>query len=206
MMKQQIQFLKHFLRNPNKVGAVTALNNTVGKEIIKYAVNPKCNQPKKILEVGAGYGNISKLIANNIREQDTLDIVEVDTKCCEKLQHLFCGHDNVNVHCKSIIQWEPNYKYDFIISTLPFNSYPIEFVRNVIERYMSITAKGAILSYVEYTGLLKIRKSIAQGEKRSMMEARKEYLDTFQIEHLFDKKCVFNNIPPCNVYHLRLSD
>ncbi len=203
-MRQQIQFLKHFLRNPNKVGAITALNEQVGEALVKYIRQAKTIRPLKVLEVGAGYGNISKIIVKELKGQDTLDIVEVDKKCCEHVENIFHDNKHVNIHCKSILKWSPNYQYDFIISTLPFNSYAIEFVQSVIERYENICAKGAILSYVEYSGLMRIRNTFSQGEKKSMIKIRKEFLDSFKDKFLIEKKRIINNIPPCNVYHLKM--
>lgn len=204
-MRQKIQFLKHFLRNPNKVGAVTALNEQVGNALVNHIKNRKAGEPIKVLEVGAGYGNISEIIIKNLSAQDSLDIVEVDKKCCEHLENSFHDKKNVHIHCQSILSWIPSYQYDYIVSTLPFNSYPIEFVRGVIENYKRICSNGAILSYVEYSGLLKIRKTFSQGEKKSLMTTRQEFLDEFKDQFLIGKQRILNNFPPCNVYHLKMS-
>lgn len=203
-MRRHFQFLKHFFRNPNKVGAVTALNDAVIEEITKHIKQAIRENPIKILEVGAGYGNISKYLIKLITKDDRLDIIEIDSNCCEYLNKKFSNLPMVNIHCGSIQQWDPSYSYDYIISTIPFNSYPTEFVKSVLDRYEKLSKKGTICSYVEYAGLQKIRKSFAQDEAKAELNSRQELLDAFQKKYLFDKECVLSNIPPCNVYHLKL--
>jgi phospholipid N-methyltransferase len=204
-MRQQIQFIKHFLRNPIKVGAIAQLNDQVAISLVKYIKQSDSQKPIKILEVGAGYGNISEHVLQLVKADDIVDIVEVDEKCCQHLNTQFGKRKNVHIHCCSIQNWKPDYEYDFIISTLPFNSYPASFVENVINRYQDLSNDRTICSYVEYSGIGKIRESFAQGPKKSMIKARQKLLSEFKDKYLIDRNCILNNIPPCNVYHLRLS-
>ena len=43
-------------------------------------------------------------------------------------------------------------QFDFIISSLPFNSFPGEFVQQVFDLYHKILKPAGSLSYIEYMG------------------------------------------------------
>lgn len=203
-MKRQIDFIRHFLRNPEKVGALTALNESVARTITKYLENHPKGRGVNILEVGAGYGNISKFIVDLMQEKDRFDIVELDSDCCRYLEKEIATRPGVGVHCCSVHEWQPDYRYDYIISTLPFNSFSKEFVERVLDHYQQLSAENAIFSYVEYAALQTLRRSFANKSKKEQMRSRQKLLDDFRKNYLIEKKCVLSNVPPCNVYHLKL--
>lgn len=197
-------FFQHFLRDPKNVGAIVPLSQSVAEQLVKHLSERSDKKPWKILEVGAGTGSITQTIIANMKTQDRLDIVEIDRDCCSLLEKKFGKTKSVSVSCLSILDWAPSYHYDFIVSTLPMNSFSPEFVEKVLSHYQKIANKNAICTYVEYIGLEKLSLVFANKEKRETISSRRKLLKNFHKKHLLEKSKVFTNFLPCYVYHIKL--
>lgn len=204
-MKKKLFFLAHFLRNPKSVGALSALNKHVAKSLLSYLSNRDLNKTARILEVGAGTGSITKEIIDRLNPGDKLDVIEIDPDCCELLVEKFGDNPAVKVKCCSITEWKPNYKYDFIISTLPFNSFSVDFIKNIMDHYLTIGTKDCICTYVEYIGLQDLDFIFSKADNRNQIIERKDLLKNYQRQFLINKSDVFLNFLPCHVYHMKFS-
>lgn len=197
-------FFKHFLRDPKNVGALVPLSQSVAEQLSKHLGLRSDDTPWRILEVGAGTGSITQTLVAQMKKQDRLDIVEIDTDCCSLLESKFRGDKRVSVHCQSILDWKPPYNYDFIVSTLPLNSFPPEMVNKIFEHYMNISTNDAICTYVEYIGIERLSLVFANKEKREIIESRRKLLKNFLRNHLLERNKVYTNFLPCYVYHVKL--
>jgi phosphatidylethanolamine/phosphatidyl-N-methylethanolamine N-methyltransferase len=202
-------FLRHFLRDPKNVGALFPLTKPVALEMIKILKlnglqNKGARPPWRILEVGAGTGNISHEIQAHLLPQDRLDLIEIDQYCCELLKQKFQNDPRIQVHCLSILDWKPPYRYDLMISTLPLNSFSPQKVENILAHCQALGKENAFYSYVEYIGLEKIAKFFASRATRQAILQRRRILEQFQRQFLTEKVAVYPNILPCYVYHMQL--
>ena len=201
-MGKLLSFFEHFLRNPKSVGAVTALTDFVADSLLeplRYNMSP---EGRHILEAGAGMGNISRMILQLMGPKDRLDIVEIDLTCCDELRKRFGDDKRVKVHCGSILEWEPEYRYDFIVSTLPFNSFTSPMVKQVLEHYRLISNPAGWVTYVEYIGLHKAALWFASSEKKQALKERRETIQDYLDKYLAAKDLVYLNFLPCHIYHL----
>ena len=203
-MNPYFLFFSHFLKNPKAVGAAAPLSQTVIDQITKHLKKRLHLESIRILEVGAGIGNITKSIVKYLQPQDQFDLVEINPEYCLHLAKSFGHIPNLSIHEMSIIDWQPAEKYDFIISTLPFNSFDPSFVEEVFSHYTSLLKPNGLLSYVEYIGLQDINLAFSKGEKKKVIHRRKHYLQSIQDRCLIEKKKIFTNFLPCNVYHLSM--
>jgi len=194
-----IQTIKKF----DEIGAIFPSSKFLGFEMLKYLDNKKENL--KILEVGPGTGVFTELIINKLKPDDILDIVEFNPDFVKILKSKYGNYKNVNIVCASIIDWKPEYKYDYIISSLPFNIFSLEFVKKVIEHYESIVNDNANISYFEYMFFPKIKEKLLKNQKRDEYLKVKEILYNFNQKYNVEKSKVFKNIPPANVYNLKIS-
>ena len=199
-----IFFLSHYLRNPKAVGAVSELSPRVAKQLLKYVANRPHKGPSKILEVGAGTGSITRPLVDLLHKGDILDIVEIDSACCKKLAELFKNDKRVRVHNASITEFDPGYQYDFIISTLPFNTFPSDFVQKVVSLYKTIIKDDGMCAYVEYMGLQRINLLFSKKHEKQAIVSRKNLLREYHKKYLVEKNDVFTNFLPCHVYHMQL--
>lgn len=197
-------FFLHFLRNPKFVGAVAPLSQSVAKRLVKYFNLRKAGEAWRVLEVGAGTGSVTSTIIEQLGPNDLLDVIEIDASCVELLKEKFGSDKRVQVHGLSILDWNPDYKYDLIISTLPMNSFSPSMVKEILEHYQAMSSKEGICTYVEYMGLAKLNRFFSGSKNRRISKNRMSVLSDFHKDHLIEKSSVLTNFLPCNVYHLRM--
>lgn len=199
-------FFRHFLRNPKDVGAIVPLSKSVADQLIKPLLQRSSKEAWKILEVGAGTGSVTRAIIERMNAKDSLDVIEIDEACSAYLQENFSTKKNVSVHCLSIFDWKPHYKYDFIVSTLPLNSFSPQLVTQLLKHYQQMSTKGALCTYVEYIGLESLSLVFATKNKRKVIHQRRKILSNFHSQHLLEKKRIYTNFLPCNVFCMRLHE
>ncbi|MBD3272864.1 methyltransferase [Candidatus Dependentiae bacterium] len=197
-------FLKSFFVNPTSVGAVIPSSQFLASAITKYVKRTDAPIPIKVLEVGAGTGSMSSNIAEKLRDDDVLDIVELDPNFCKILENKFSSKDNININCLSILDWNPSYSYDFIVSGLPFNAFDSDFVKSILNKYKKLIKPGGIISYFEYIALAKIKLFFLKGDEKQQFSKTITTTTQFRNKFEFDNEKVFANMPPARVYHLRV--
>ena len=202
---ESLLFLKEFCLHPTEVGAIAATSSFTGDELCYYLSSQCRNENRKslrILEIGGGFGNISKVIAEHLTDDDLLDIVEINPEFCKKIEKKIIGKKNIFVRCCSIIDWKPDYQYDFIISTLPFNAFSYDFFENIFAHIRALGLSNTIFSYVEYLGLGRLRDAFSfdkdiRNIKRFLKEEQKKNVRIAKI---------WLNFPPLQVYHLKINE
>lgn len=200
-------FLVNAFKKPNVVGAILPCAAGVGKELTRYMISgQKENQdsPLHILEVGGGTGEMTEVIVAHLRAIDHLDVVEIVPEFCERLHEQFDKYPNVTIHCMSIIDWQPGYKYDFVISTLPFNSFEYDLMDSIIDHLGVLIKPSGILSYVAYAGIAEIKKPFLWGKKRADHKKKMKRLKQWRSHYLIAKKTIIKNVPPINIYHMKI--
>ena len=203
-MHSYFLFFSHFLKSPKTVGAAAPLSRGVIQQIVKHLKKRTRFGGVRVLEVGAGIGNVTESIVKLLLPEDQLDIVEINPEYCHFLSQKFSRQPNVLIHCLSVTDWKPIESYDFIISTLPFNSFDPSFIENVFNHYTHLLKPSGVLSYVEYIGLQDIQLVFSKGEKRKIIHKRKHLLQDLRQRCLIEKKQIFGNFLPCNIYHMSM--
>jgi len=198
-------FISAMFKRPKIIGAVLPSSSFLATSITSHV---QVSRPVQILEVGAGTGVFTEKIVEKMKEDDTLDVIEIEKDLCDILHEKFKDNKNVRIYCVSILDWVPKYKYDFIISGLPFNSFEYSFVNSILEKYRKIVKSGGVISYFEYLLTSAIRKVYS-----FLFLSKKEYVDfaknievreNFRKRFEFDSDFVFLNVPPAYVYHMRV--
>jgi len=195
-------FVLALAKSPKKVGAVAPSSPLLAKAITKHIV--KKDAPIRVLEVGAGTGVFTEKIIAKLGKEDILDVIEVDAELVEILREKFKAYSNVHIHWMSILDWRPNYKYDYIVSGLPFNALGVDFVIAVLDTYMQSIKNNGILSYFEYIWVSYIRTFFSRGPAKTNYIKSKLILSKFRKNFEFDKDFVLCNVPPAYAYHLKI--
>jgi len=195
-------FVKELLKNPRQVGAFTPCSRYAVEGLVKH-VQPR-KKKLRVLEVGSGTGvATSKIIEQLLGSDFSLDVIEINTDFCKSLHKRFGRHKEVNVHKIDILQWIPETKYDVIISALPFNNFSEQFVNDVLENYKKMIKPGGIISYIELAMPKRIRGWIS-GNANGEYKRKRDLIETFRDEHIYEQILVRKNIPPIYVYHLKM--
>ncbi|MFL5329629.1 MAG: class I SAM-dependent methyltransferase [Gemmataceae bacterium] len=167
--------------------------------------------PANILEVGPGTGAITRAIARRLRDGDRLEAVELNHKFVEQLRRRIDKEKAFDEHRKQIrvvesaVQDLPGEAvYDFIISGLPFNSFPSTLVKRIFQAYRRLLKPGGTLSYFEYVLVRQIQKPFVNRSERTRLyrvgRVVDQYIKSFQVH----RERVFMNVPPAIVRHLHL--
>jgi len=195
-------FLTAFLKAPKKIGSIIPSSYFLSKAITKHITHK--NGPIKILEVGGGTGAFTKQIIKKMKEGDLLDVMEIDPYLCELLAERFSEYKNVHIHCVSILDWKPQYRYDFIVSGLPFNSFSADFVQAIVDKYKTLIKNKGVLSYFAYLLATSIKKLFLTGEEKLDYRKNIDILSKFRKNFLLGMDIIWMNIPPAYVYHLKV--
>ena len=94
--------------------------------------------------------------------------------------------------------------YDFIISGLPLNNFPVSLVEEIFNAYFKLLKPGGVLSYFEYMYVRPMRRLVSKREERNRLEALEEILSRHLTTHCIRRDWVFVNMPPAWVQHLRV--
>ena len=205
-LKDAKLFIKNALKNPSVVGAVLPCSHGVGVELMRYVLHSQeehPDRPLRILEIGAGTGPMSEVIVSHMRGIDHVDLIEISPDFCRVLHEKFDRYPNVSVRCLSIIDWHPTEQYDFIISTLPFNSFEYDLMNDIINHISKLVKPNGVVSYVAYLGMSSLIKNFTWGEKKKNHAKKMKRLEQWRANRLITKKTVLKNVPPINIYHLQ---
>lgn len=198
-----LPFFKGFIANPRDVGTFLPCSVYVADEITNHLETE--DDQVRVLEVGAGTGAFSTTLVKKLQSTGKpylLDLVEIDQSYCQVLQEMFKDNPFVNVHCVSILDWAPNYNYHRMVTSLPFNLFPIQMLEQILLKYEDLMIPGGILSYVEYMGFAYVKNAFVFGDIKQEIAAKAQLLSQFKLRHNAGKNSVYLNIPPIYVYHL----
>lgn len=193
-------FILQFLRHPQDIGSVAPSSKALAESMTRF-VTTNTETPKLYLEVGAGTGAFTKAIIKKLRPKDKLDIVEINPKFCERLQKKYADRSNVMIHNGSILDWKPEYLYDGIISSLPFNVFNACFVSRILTQFANVAKAGAVVSYCEYMVLPDIKKFFLAPKSKKAFQETLETTATFEKKHQIQLDKVFANLPPAMIHH-----
>lgn len=193
-------FFTAFVRNPRAVGSAIPSSRFFADAVTHYI---DARGSKRILEIGAGTGAYTQKIIEKMGKHDLLDVIEIDSELCALLRKKFKDYKNVHIHCVSILEWHAA-PYDIIVSALPHNVFEPAFVDAVIEKYKELISDNGILSYVELAGFSKLKRLFLSGKKKEKFLKIFNATSRFRQEFEFDRDFIVRNIPPAQVYHLRI--
>lgn len=186
-----MKHLLYFFKDLKRVGAIAPSSKFLAKDLVaqlKQKLHDVDCQSLNILEIGAGTGPLTKQISKLLRPKDQLDIVEIHKKFYQIVKINY-RQSNINIHHADILNFDPQKKYDFIFSSLPYENMPEDISEKIWEKKLDICKHHAYISYFKY---LKFRDFKSDFEE--------EIVDKYGQ----NKKIVFLNLPPAKVYTLEI--
>ncbi len=148
-----IKFIKasfSLAKNIKTTGALTETSLFVTKEITRNIIPTKS---QIILEVGAGHGNVTKVILKKMHPKSTLYSFELNRDFCLTMQEKFNDprlkiiNDNAENFEKYLIEKE----VDAIISTLPFTLFPKQLSLEILSKFKDKLNQDGQFSQVYYS-------------------------------------------------------
>ena len=145
-------------------------------------------KPLRILEIGPGTGPLTKQIVRRLKPEDHFDVVELNDHFFELISGAFKG-PNISVYHTDILNFDVNEPYDYIFSSLPYESIPQSISRKIWMKKLALCGEKTYISYYKYINIKRFRCAF---EKRMVK----------QYEH--DSNFVFLNLPPAKRFTLEI--
>lgn len=146
-----IKFLKQYIKNPFKVGAIAPSTIYLAEEIIK---NIDFHNAKCIVEYGAGTGVFTKEIIKKSSQNTKILVFESNKQFYIDLKKEYKNYSNViiiNDGAENILKYlEKNniQEVDYIISGLPFSSMPKDITDKIIKNTnIALSNKGEFRTF-----------------------------------------------------------
>jgi phosphatidylethanolamine/phosphatidyl-N-methylethanolamine N-methyltransferase len=208
MLGEHVEFFRQFRTQFHTTGAIVPSGRALARAMTRHLDGPR--QPARILEVGPGTGAVTRRIVRLLRDDDSLDLVELNTRFADLLERRFRKDptfqrvaDRAHVHVCGIESFRSDATYDFIISGLPFNNFSPAFVEQVLEVFFGLLAPTGVVTFFEYMGVRPARRLVARSAERERLADLDRVLSSFLTRHRFRRDWVFLNVPPAWVQHLR---
>jgi len=181
----------YFLKDLRKTGAIAPSSKFLANDITELLRDQLQQQQKpiKILELGPGTGTLTKAIISAIRPTDTLDLVEINPHFTRMLRRNF-PQPNVQVHYTDFLEFTPDYCYDYIFSSIPYESIPEEISKKLWEKKLSCCCVNGKITYYKYFNFNHFRCKYEKNLVR---------------DYCIDERIVFRNLPPAKLFTLLIN-
>ena len=204
-------FFWQIAKHPKRIGAFAPCSTFTAKALTKHIKEKenKTDDPIYVLEVGAGSGVITKEIVQTLEKSGApyhVDCIEIDAALCSVLEDTFAS-EHVSIHNHDIRTWQPETKYDFIISTLPLMQFifDVKDVKTILQNYQNWAKDGAVVSYVTHIFIPHFASWFLKGEKKEVYIKKMKHIESFRSAYLFETEKVWRNCAPLYVYHMQIT-
>jgi len=149
-MKENLQFLQAFLKNPTKVGAIAPSSSELAAEMLQ-GIQP--DDHNIVLELGVGTGAITKFLRDIVPSKASYLGLELDSNLVKTLNENFpdmnivCGNaaESYSIHKESGLG-----KVRYLVCCLPFVSLPREISESVLVEIQKFMDEGCELRIFQY--------------------------------------------------------
>ncbi len=149
-MKENLQFLQAFLKNPLKVGAIAPSSPELAAEML-HGIEP--DDHNIVLELGVGTGAITRFLRGVIPSRESYLGLELDPDLVATLNknfpdmNIICGNaaDAYSIHGESGLG-----KVRYVVCCLPFTSLPREISESVLIEIQKFMDEGCELRIFQY--------------------------------------------------------
>jgi len=201
-------FFRAFRRNFHTTGAILPSSRFLARALASDLKGPR--GPARILEVGPGTGAVTREIVRLLQDDDRLDAVEINPSFVEHLRKRFQEEalfrnrlDQIELIEGPVEELLGTAVYDFIISGLPLNNFPVSQVRMIFRTFNRLLKPGGTLSYYEYAFVRQLKTPfVGREERRRLLKVGRvvqRYIRNYQI----GRKRILINVPPATVRRLR---
>jgi phosphatidylethanolamine/phosphatidyl-N-methylethanolamine N-methyltransferase len=167
--------------------------------------------PYRILEVGPGTGSVTREILRQLRPGDHLDAVELNGRFVALLKRRFAKEwlfhfhrQQVKVIHSAVEDLPGEAVYDFIVSGLPINNFPVAHVRRIFQVYERLLKPGGTLTYFEYVLIRQLKTPFVNRRERRRLYRIGRVVGDYIRDYQVRRQKVLINVPPAIVRHLHL--
>jgi phospholipid N-methyltransferase len=165
-----VEGLKHSFQIGTVVPSSPWMARTMTRSVGRYP------SPRRILEVGAGTGAVTRAILPRLRDGDELYLLEINPIFCRHIERRVlrpfrAAHPGIRVEllCESILDAKLPGPFDIVISSLPFYAFSASMVRSALKRLVDLVAEGGELTYMHFAGVRQMKSPFVDRPRRREM-------------------------------------
>jgi phosphatidylethanolamine/phosphatidyl-N-methylethanolamine N-methyltransferase len=204
------EFFQQFRRQYHNTGSVLPSSRSLARALVSEL--RKHARPARILEVGPGSGAVTGEILRLLRPDDRLDLVEINADFVALLRRRFAEEppwrarrEQARLIHASLQEVPGEGLYDYLISGLPLNNFPVALVGEIFDAYRRLLRPGGVLSYFEYILIRQLKMLFVSGPERERLRRLSRLLEGKIHAHQIREQWVFPNVPPAVARHFRFS-
>lgn len=198
-------FFKEAIKNWQSIGTVLPSSKCLAHEMTSN-INGK--DDTSVLEVGSGTGIFSLYILDHFPAIKQLSIIESNEELSGVLQKNIDDvkqrkatmETSIDIFNGCVTDFMPSIKYDYILSSLPFNNMPLAAISQIMSHYKTWLKPLGTLSFYEYSGIRALNLLLMN---RNSVTSYNHYLATSVMPNVVSESHVLYNFPPANVYHIK---
>jgi phosphatidylethanolamine/phosphatidyl-N-methylethanolamine N-methyltransferase len=165
------------------------------------------DEPRSILEVGPGTGPFTVPLVRMLQDGDILDLCELNEDFVTHIKKILSKEDayhqyreHISIYNKPVQELDSEKKYDYIVSSLPFNNFPPVLVDDILKSYMCMLKPGGKMSFFEYAFVRQLKKGFVKVQEKQRIHEVGVVINNFVEKYAIRKKIVRCNFPPARVY------
>jgi phosphatidylethanolamine/phosphatidyl-N-methylethanolamine N-methyltransferase len=202
------QFYRQFRDNFATTGSIIPSSGSLARALTRPMRQSK--SPRQILEIGPGTGAVTAEIVRHLRPGDHLDIVEINPDFVAYLRQRFDTEPafvKKREQCRIIqgpLQEVPGSQvYDFMISGLPLNIFPLALVQDIYRSYERLLKPAGTLSFFEYAWVRDMKMPFLERGERARLSELGQFLEGKLRRYQIGEELVILNVPPAMARHVR---
>ena len=206
-------FWQQFRRAYHTTGAVLPSGQALAAALAHFVrINGEAASAagRRILEVGPGTGAVTGRIIRDMRPHDRLTLVERNEQFVARIRErvtadpLYRGAvERIEVVHASVEDLPEEQRFDVIISGLPLNNFTAETVDRILAKLRRLLAPGGTLSFFEYVAIRRFKAALSRQADRERVRQIARVLGDVLDRHEIRRDCVWANVPPAWVHHVR---
>src|SRR5260370_36722736 len=204
---------KNFIRvcrsHFSTTGAVLPSSPFLANALVSALARPR--GPARILEVGPGTGPVPQATARHLQGGDTLEAVEINEHFVRLLEERIrndpafaARREQIRVIHAPLADVAGEGVYDYIVSGLPFNNFPVELVRDIFAGYRRLLKPDGTLSFFEYTLIRELKSPFVGRSERQPLNGVAEIVNEYVRKYQVRCQRIYINVPPATARHFRM--
>ena len=202
-------FLKQFFEQFQTTGAVMPSGKPLAAALCRFVGSS--SSPQRILEVGPGTGAVTTTLVERMRDEDHLCLIEINQTFVTHLKTAFkerpplrAKAHRVDVIHGRLEDLKDDGRYDLIVSGLPLNNFSADAVEQILDGFGRLLKPGGVLSFFEYIAVRSVKSLVSSKQERDRLRAIGGLLHRTLDGREIQRDCVWPNVPPAWVHHVRL--
>jgi phosphatidylethanolamine/phosphatidyl-N-methylethanolamine N-methyltransferase len=205
-----LEFYQEFRRSYRNTGSIVPSSRRLASALalpFRRRQGPAC-----ILEVGPGTGAVTAEILRLMQPEDRLDMVEINPQFVTilnrrfELEPLWRSRRAQSQLINAPLQDLPgNGAYDFMVSGLPLNNFPLSLVREIFQAYRRLLKPSGVLSYFEYLAIRDLKIAFVPEKEQRRLRVLTRFLHRRISAYQISEQRVFLNVPPAVARHFCFS-